>query len=58
MTDDLPPDPGPPAPPLTPVSLADKARWLDELIRDHGPQWVRENWARLAAEWEYIAATF
>jgi hypothetical protein len=53
MHDDTP-DPVPPIPPLTPCTLADKARWLDELLRDHGPQWVRENWARLEAEWEWI----
>lgn len=44
--------------PLTPVSLADKACWLEELLRNHGGQWVRENWDRLEAEWAYIEATF
>jgi hypothetical protein len=31
-----------------------KREFLDMMRADHGEQWVRDNWERLEAEWEYI----
>jgi hypothetical protein len=31
-----------------------KEEWLEQLRRDHGEEWVRQNWARLEDEWAYL----
>lgn len=31
-----------------------KKEWLLQLIKENGPEWVRENRKLLAAQWEYI----
>jgi hypothetical protein len=58
------PDAGPPTPPVPPapppaprepfLTDAAKEEFLAQMRRDHGEQWVRDNWERLEAEWAYI----
>jgi hypothetical protein len=41
----------PPGPYFTPQL---KEEWLDNLRRQHGEEWLRQNWARLEEEWAYL----
>jgi hypothetical protein len=50
-TDDALPAPAPREPFL---GDAHKEEFLAMMRADHGEQWVRDNWERLEAEWEYI----
>jgi hypothetical protein len=31
-----------------------KAEFLEDIRRQHGEQWIKDNWERLEEEWEYI----
>jgi hypothetical protein len=50
---DLPQQPD--AGPLSTDAL--KEALLEEMRRDYGDAWVRANWARLEAEWEYVSGS-
>jgi hypothetical protein len=46
--------PTPPAPREPYLTDAAKEEFLAMMRADHGEQWVRDNWERLEAEWEYV----
>jgi hypothetical protein len=43
--------------PGTPQEIKRMLRATDELIKDHGEQWIRDNRSRLVWEWEWIVGS-
>jgi hypothetical protein len=40
--------------PGTPQEIEEMLQATDELIQQHGEQWIRDNRSRLAWEWEWV----